>query len=182
MRFAKKYSFIILSLLLVLLCSCAKGENDLKIEISSSNKSLIDLASKTYDESTLLKLVNFDGTINELNAQYPIECLRQYDGIYRASYLGDDCVAIFIFNDITSNEYFSKVYHLQLLKSNFDELVIGQTLDEVIEIDPNGEYLFLYSGRNDTPQVSTHYTKDGYLITIEYDTSNTIISINEDLI
>ena len=55
-------------------------------------------------------------------------------------------------------------------------------MKRTMAIDPNGEYLFLYTGRNDTPKVSSHYTKDGYLITIEYDVSNVIISINEELI
>ena len=71
---------------------------------------------------------------------------------------------------------------LNFCKSDFDKLVKGQSLDEVRAIDPNGEYLFLYTGRNDAPKVSSHYTKDGYLITIEYDVSNVITSINEELI
>ena len=181
MRFVKIFSLIIVSVMLFLLCSCAKGGVDFDIEISPSNKSLIDLASKTYNESQLMSLLEFKGTLNELNAQYPIECLRQYNNIYRVSYLGNNSVVILLF-DNSGNKLLSNIYTLRLLKSNFDELEIGQTLEEVMKIDPNGEYLFLYTGRNDTPQVSSHYTKDGYLITVEYDTSNIIININEVLI
>ena len=84
--------------------------------------------------------------------------------MYRVSYLGDGSIAIFLF-DGSGNRLLGSTYSTQLLKSDFDGLVKGQSLDEVRAIDPNGEYLFLYTGRNDTPKVSSHYTKDGYLIT-----------------
>lgn len=181
MQLTKSFALISITILLFLLCSCAKGGSDLKIEISPSDKSLIDLASKIYDESQLLELAKFNGSIDELNAQYPIECLREDNGMYRVSYLGDGSIAIFLF-DGSGNRLLVSTYSTQLLKSDFDGLAKGQSLDEVRAIAPNGEYLFLYTGRKDTPKVSSHYTKDGYLITIEYDASNNIISINEELI
>ena len=181
MRLTKNFTLIFIMSLLFLLCSCAKGGSDLKIEISPSDKSLIDLVSKIYDEPQLLEISKFNGSIDELNAQYPIECLREDNGMYRVSYLGNGSIVIFLF-DGSGNRLSVSTYSIQLLKSAFDELAKGQPLDEVREIDPNGEYLFLYTGRNDTPKVSSHYTKDGYLITIEYDTSNNVININEELI
>jgi len=177
-----KQRFTLLSIIvLFLLCSCAKGGSDLKIEISPSDKSLIDLASKIYDEPQLLELAKFNGSIGELNAQYPIECLRKDNGTYRAAYLGNGSIAVLLFDNY-GNRYWGNIYHTNLLKSDFEGLAKGQLLEEVRKIDPNGEFLFLYTGRNDTPKVSSHYTKDGYLITIEYDASNNIISINEELI
>ena len=181
MKLTKIFALISITIFLFLLCSCAKGENDFKFEISPQDKSLIDLASKVYDEPQILELVKFNGSIYELNAQYPIECLREGNGTYRASYLGNERIAIFLFDD-SGNKLLASTYSAQVFKSNFDELAKGQSLTEVRLIDPNGEYLFLYTGRNDTPKVSSHYTKDGYLITIEYDASNNIISINEELI
>ena len=181
MRFKKCFSLIALIVLLFLLCSCAKGGSDLKIEISPSDKSLIDLVSRIYEESQLLEIAKCNGLMNELNAKYPIECLREDNGTYRASYLGDGNIAVILFDD-SGNRLLGNIYSTQLLKSDFDGLVEGQLLDEVRVIDPNGEYLFLYTGRNDTPKVSSHYTKDGYLITIEYDALNTIISIKDELI
>ena len=177
-----KYCFLIfITVILLAICSCTKGGSDLNIEISPPDKSLVDLASKIYDETELLELTKFNGSLNELNIKYPIECLREDNGIYRVSYLGDGSIAIFLF-DGSGNRVVGSTYSTQLLKSDFDGLVKGRSLDEVRAIDPNGEYLFLYTGRNDTPKVSSHYTKDGYLITIEYDVSNVIISINEELI
>lgn len=181
MRFFRYFSIIITIILLCLLCSCVKGEIDLKIEISPTDKSLIDLTSKVYDESQLLEIIKFDGSINELNHEYPIECLREDNGTYRASYLGDGSVAVLIFDD-SGDKLLSNIYKTELLKSNFVELVRGKSLEDVRVIDPDGEYLFLYAGRNDTPKVSSHYTKDGYLITIKYDDLNTVTSINEEMI
>ena len=57
--------------------------------------------------------------------------------------------------------------------------MIGRHLSDVQTIDPEGEYLFLYTGRNDVPKVSTHYTTDGFVITITYDKNNVIEKIEK---
>lgn len=177
----KTFILIFMTIFSVLLCSCAKGGSDLKIEISPSDKSLIDLASIIYEELQLSELVKFNGSIDELNAQYPIECLREDNGTYRVAYLGDGSIAVLLFDNY-GNIFRGNIYNTQLLKSDFEGLTKGQSLEEVRKIDTNGEYLFLYTGRNDIPKVSSHYTKDGYLITIEYDASNNVVSISEELI
>ena len=82
--------------MLLVMCSCTKGGSDLNIEISPPDKSLVDLASKIYDETELLELTKFNGSLNELNIKYPIECLREDNGMYRVSYLGDGSIAIFL--------------------------------------------------------------------------------------
>lgn len=83
---------------------------------------------------------------------------------------------------IQAAKILGSIYNCRKIKSDFGELKKGQTLENVQKIDPQGEYLFLYTGRNDTPKISSHYTKDGYLITIQYDDSGTIIDIAEELI
>ena len=176
MRFIKYFSA-----LLILLCFCVTGGCNLKIELSPSDKSLIDLASKIYSESQLLEIVKFKGTINELNSQYPIECLRNDNGIYRASYMGYSSIAVLLFDNV-GNKFWGNIHSIQLLKSCFDGLTKGQTIEEVRAVDPDGEYLFLCTGRSDMPRVSFHYTKDGFLITIEYDDLNNIINITEELV
>lgn len=181
MRLSNYYFLISVIMMLFVMCSCAKGESNLKIEMSPVDKSLADLSTKIYDEKELLELAKFNGSLNELNIKYPIECLRKNNGMYRVSYLGNGSIAIFLF-DGSGNKLFGSTYITRLLKSDFDGLVKGRSLDDVRAIDPNCEYLFLYSGRNDTPKTSFHYTKDGYLITIEYDASNVIVSINNELI
>ena len=153
----------------------------MKVEISPSDKSLVTLASRIYDEQQLSELVEFNGTITELDDIYPIECLRKNGNIYRVSYLGDGSIVVLLF-DASGNKVLGNIHSIQRLKSDFDELVKGQSLEQVRAIDPDGEYFFLYTGRNDTPKFSSHYTQDGYLITIKYNETNTIVSVSEELI
>ena len=181
MSFSKYYFLISVTVLLLVICSCTKGEADLKTKISPPDKSLFDLTSIRYDEPELLEIAKFAGSLKELDEQYPIDCLREDNGIYRASYLGNGKIAIILF-DISENAFFGKVYSTELFKSDFDKLETGHSLNAARELDPNGEYFFLYTGKNTTPKMSFHYTKDGYLITIEYDVSNVIISMNQALI
>ena len=181
MKIEKNFFTVIIILFLCFLCSCDRGGRDLNIEISHPDNNLIDLATTIYDDSQLLKIVKFKGSMTELNNQYPIECQRDNGDTYRVSYLGDGSVAVLLFDDY-GNRLLGNIYSTQLVKSDFDILVKGYLLDDVRAIDPNGEYLFLYTGRNDTSKASSHYTKDGYLITIEYDASNVIIGIKQELI
>lgn len=181
MKPTKYYSLLFLVCMMLALCFYGKGEMNLNIEISMPDENLVALASKEYNEAEMSKIVGFEGSLIELNAKYPVECLRENDGIYRASYLGDECVAILLF-DSSGNKIMGNIYCAQLFKSDFGEMLKGKSLDEVRMLDPNGEYLFLYTGRNDTPKVSSHCTKDGYLIVIKYDFLNTVIDISETLI
>ena len=65
MRLIKYFSLIPVILILLVSCSCLKGVSDLKIEISPSDKSLVDLASKIYDETQLWELARFKGPMKE---------------------------------------------------------------------------------------------------------------------
>lgn len=56
--------------------------------------------------------------------------------------------------------------------AEFDAIAVGDSLQDVIAVDPNGSYLFLQTGRNDQPHTSTHYTPDGQEIVITYDENN----------
>lgn len=172
---------VLLAGMLILLTGCARPKRDLKIAVSPSDKSLIDLASGTYDETQLLELVGLQGSMDEIHAKYPMECVRKISDTYRAAYLGDGSIAVLLF-DASGDRLTGKIYSTRLLKSDFDNVKQGIQLEEVRAIDPDGEYLFLYTGRNDVPKVSSHYTKDGYLITIEYDESNAVVSVEQELV
>jgi hypothetical protein len=173
---------LVLPLLLIcLLCSCMKGENDLKLEISPENKSINELATQVYSDSQLTSIARFEGNIDELGQVYSIDCLRRTQNGYRASFLGYYSVAI-VFFDNDGYKITSNVYKISLMSYDFESLNSTKTLDDVKKIDPNGEFLFLYTGRNDVPKISTHYTKDGYIILIEYEDNNQIVDITYELI
>lgn len=172
--------FIILTILLLVTSACGKEDNKMNIEISSS-QTIIELTTKLYSNSELLKIIDYDGSINELNKEYPIECIRKIGNNYRISYQGNDCFAIIFYNNL-NDKISSDIYKTLLTKDDFEKLDIGQSLNNVQNLDPNGKYLFLFTGRNDTPRVSTHCTNDGYFITIEYSKDNIILNKTIDLV
>ena len=170
-------------MLICFLNSCVTADNDLKIKISPSVESLIKLSSKIYEDSKLSEIANFNGSLSEIDIdiEYPIECIRKNGEYYRVSYLGSEKVAVLVFDNF-GNKISGSVYSIQKSESDFRGLDKGQSLQDVKTIDPHGEYLFLYTGRNDTPKISYHYTRDGYLISIEYDDSNTITNVKKELL
>lgn len=178
MRIVKCFGIVIV--LLFAFCSCTKGDGEMNIIESPSNANLIDIVTKTYNDSQLFDIVKFDGTINELNSRYPVECVRKINHLYQILYLGDSTVAIMTYDNL-GNKVSGKLYDAKLKKSDYEDLTNGMSINEVKMIDPNGEFLFLYSGRNDSPKISTHYTSDGYLIIIEYDEKNIIKNIDVSL-
>lgn len=175
-----KSTFLII-LLLCLLCSCAKGGEDLKMQLSPQDKSLGELSTKIYDEAELTTIALFVGSIQELDVNYPIECIRKTPTGYRVSYCGKTNLTSILF-DSAGQRIMGSVYKMSKSKASFDILSIGKSLEDVMELDPDGSYLFLYTGRNDIPKQSIHFTVDGYLITIEYDGENLISNIVSELI
>lgn len=183
MKITKKIhaiTFIIVSLM-ILACSCGQKDYSFKENLSPIDKSIIDLSTKAYNAQELSDIIQFNGLVSELNQKYPIECLRSDGEFYRVVYLGACEAAVIVFDE-AGNKVLSNIYSAENHKSDFAELKEGQPLDFVKTIAPNGDYTFLHSGRNDVERNSVHYTDDGYIVTVGYDNSNKIISINYDLI
>lgn len=180
MKYRKYFLCIPVILLTMIFCSCVQKGGQIA-DISPTEKSLMELSSECYVESQLSEIAGFGGSMQKLNAKYPIECLRENGENYRVSYLGENQVVVLWF-DRSGNRCKGNLYSIKKLKSDFDGLTPGQALDEVRAIDPDGEYSFLYTGKNDSPKVSTHCTKDGYLITVEYNASNVIVRVDKELI
>ena len=165
---------------LCLLVSCVKEGKKIDMKTSPSDKSIVELVSKKYEDAQLTDIIEFSGSVKELDAAYTIECVRKCGEDYRVSYLGEGSVAIVLF-DGYGKKMMSEICTTNLYRSDFDNLSIGNTLKEVRALDSEGQYLFLYTGTN-VPRQSYHYTEDGYYITIDYDYSNTIVNINVEFI
>ncbi len=175
-----KYFFVI-TIFLCLFNSCTKGENELSIKLSRQDISLIELSSNIYSDDQLTNIMQFSGSMSELNTKYPFECVRKLDEGYRVAYLGDSSILIVILDE-SGNKILGNIHSVSKPKSDFNILSKGQLLESVQDFDPEGDYLFLYTGRSDVPKISTHYTNDGYIITIEYDNMNKISNIEIELI
>ena len=172
--------FFTIMVLLFFLISCSGGNVNMNFSPSPSTKSVLELITQTYIRPQLEEIAQYSGNLNELNDSYPIECLRKKGDTYRVSFWGEDSLAILIF-DSEGNKSFGKVYTQSPVAAEFNAVLPGKTVEDVKLIDPEGEYLFLYTGRNDYPY-STHYTRDGYFVIVEYDSTNTVIAITKELI
>ena len=151
-------------------------------ETSPDDKTVFDLSTRVYDEGQLHKIENFKGPIEKLDEEYPVECIRALqDGTYRVSYLGEESV-VSVWLDKYGDTDYAKIFSVKLSKSDFDGLSRGASFDEVRELDPDGDYSFIYSNTYVPQNISYHYTKDGYLITITYDDALTITDISVGLI
>ncbi|MBR6918277.1 MAG: hypothetical protein IKN38_08840 [Clostridia bacterium] len=172
---------IILIILSIFMCSCEKGETDLNIIISPHDKSIIELSDSIYSSSQLSEIVTYDGSLKDYYTRYSVHCLRNLEQKYRMSFLGENKVVVVDF-DASGNKLCANFFRMNSYKNSFDKLSKGHKLAEVKSIDPDGEYLFLFSGRNDLPRISSHCTLDGYIVIIEYDENNIITGINTELL
>ena len=177
---------IVLSILIIMtMCSCHKlaPKNRLdEFNESPSGVTISDLCSNIYSDTALKNIAHFSGTITELNSQYPIECIRCIGSTARVSYCGESKVVCLTYNELGELMQTGCIYILDQPKSAFSVVKPGQTIDDVKKIDPNGNFSFLYTGRNDIPKVSSHCTIDGYFIEITYDDCFNISSIIKQLI
>ena len=176
----KKLGCIILMfMMLFLLCACDRsgktsetetylqGGLNSSIVISDSGKKLKDLVTRKYSDDELEKIICFSGSIIELDSKYPIECIREDTYVYRVSYMGNTSVAVLEFGKVDMGSV-GRIYELKHTKEEFNGIKVGDTLNSVIEFEPNGDYPFLYLSSSEIPKISTHCTIDGYYILIQY--------------
>ena len=166
MQTKRKIAFILVAMMICLFGGCSEDENG--ISVSDSRYKIHDLVTRIYTESELSEIKTYKGSIFEFDEKYPIECVRKNHERYTVSYLGENKVLIATF-DSNGSFIYSWKYHMSGLKSDFDAVSAGWSIDQILEIDPNGTYFFLYTGRIDPPYISIHCTKDGYMINIEYE-------------
>lgn len=161
----------------VLLFSCKGGENIMTL-LSDPEVNITELITVRYSNEQLEQIRIFDGNINELNDKYPIQCLRRVDAAYSIVFLSEERILMAIYDD-RGNKLFCNIFNLSKEVAAFEHINIGDTIEKVKNVDPLGEYLFLYTGRNDIPHNSKHYTSDGFCIQISYDENNVVTSIDK---
>lgn len=139
----------------------------------------------SYSDEQLSEIAELAVTKDELTEEYPTKYIQRISmvqnnisDVLELCYRGETKVLCLMFDSTSGNKISSHFYSALCLKQEFDTLAIGQLLSDVQMIDPKGEYLFLHTGRNDVPRVSTHYTTDGYVIRITYDVNHVIEKID----
>lgn len=168
---------------------------------------IMDVLTRIYSDEELTEIEQFQGTLLELNPTWPIQCRRKKEATQYVVYpngsdaplLWIDMVVsreamqyvvyrsesdvLFLYFDMDGNRAaWPARYRMTHTREEFETLQVGDTLDDVMAFDPDGSYLFLYTGRVDAPRVSTHCTTDGYLVKIAYDDAGVVTSITSYLI
>ena len=170
--------FILLMAIVILLCSCSNStiNNNESSHNTTQPTDNIVMKECKYTDDQLNSIINFSGNLNELLDSFHPDYNQNIENGFRTVYYGKKHVAIVLF-DLNGNKTFSHKYSCDFPKESYEHLQIGNSIDMVRSIDPNGEYLFLFTGRNDIPKKSTHCTSDGYYYTITYDENNMITDI-----
>ena len=186
----KKFMCIAIICVLLFLPGCNKTEND-EITTKPNGETQGALQSGeifVYSDEQLTEIAGSNATKDTLLENYPTTYIRavsiaQSDlsdakPAVEVYYRGETKVLQLMFDAISGDRLLSLFHNAFCEKNEFEPLAIGQSLSDVQAIDPNGEYWFLYTGRNDMPWISTHYTTDGFIIRVTYDQNNVIEEID----
>ena len=190
----RKYMCLVVISILFLFIGCnqtEKDENTMEAnDIDKATQVTLNYSGNfVYSDEQLTEIAEFAATKDKLLELYPTAYTRAVSMVQsnisnatpavEVSYRGETKVLRLMFDGSSGSKISSHYYNTLCSKNEFDTLVIGRHLSDVQTIDPEGEYLFLYTGRNDVPKVSTHYTTDGFVITITYDKNNVIEKIEK---
>ncbi len=188
----RKYICLVVISVLLLLSGCNQiNKNETKMSNGIGNTTQITPEPDeiiTYSDVQLSEIAELEIKKDALMELYPTTYTRAVsiaqNGASDAApavelrYRGETKVLQLMFDDTSGSKLYSRIYNANCLKNAFDTLEVGQLLSDVQAIDPEGEYLFLYTGRNDVPRVSTHYTTDGFVISITYNQDYVIEKID----
>ena len=169
----KKSVLTTLILISLFFCSCNTDNNVMKqyYTMTDINKNIHDITSAVYTDVEIDDIINNQYDICSLNEKYPVECVR-YRSKYNVCYVGEKSYAILYYEKDGTYSWSQKCKMSELNLNDYLVLEKGMLLSTVNEIDPAGDY-FLTQGMTGrtTPSVSMHYTKDGYVVEIYYDTT-----------
>jgi len=169
---------VLLCIVILMLLTACMQEG---VQVSDEDKSINELLTTIYSNSQLAEMKSSDLTLGEMHTKYPIQCLREKHYGYRASYRSESDVLIIYFDLEGEKTFGYKRPFSKRTSSEFLELEVGQHLDEVMEFDESGDYMFLYSGDSKI-KMSVHFTLDGYLIELTFDDDYKLESIHCALI
>ena len=175
----------ILVAMVICLCSCNQRTPDAP-DVSDPEANAFELIQHVYTDEELDEIDTQaqELTLKELHARYPVECLR---------YVGDESICYICYytsQDRILREYYDAdgellpVYN-HVLTLFDDETVaaisVGESVSQVMERIPDGDYTFLYASWSEFPKISQFYTYSGYCVTVRYDDDMKVSSIDKEL-
>ena len=122
-----------------------------------------------------------DASLSDLEKKCDVQFLDG-DSPEKTAVVTGETQALVIHYDEDGKLQFQKTYSLIPSSKDFDGLSENESINSVMAIDPTGDYGVLYTGRNDTPRLSYHFTQDGYCIEVSYDSNNNITGIEKTML
>lgn len=128
-----------------------------------------------YTNEQLEAIIAYEGTKTDFLELYPTPYMAEYADFSQLVYYSDTSVADIHFGrDGERKKYWFELANISVPKNNFSVIKIGDSLFDVIEIDPKGDYNVTSLYGSGSAQLSKHFTSDRYMIWIYYDQSNLI--------
>lgn len=167
----KRYITIFLVLLIAL--SCLLGGCKVKV-MDEPTVSDADFVYEydgdiLYTNEQLEEIDNFEGTKRQFFEKYPTPYVSEYENEEsRFLYYSEDTVLAVYFDkkDERDMVYFD-TFSLSVPKEQMEQVKVGDSIDDVMELDPNGFYPFTDTYSTGTHH-SGHYTVDKYIVWIYY--------------
>lgn len=165
------------------------GENKVKnfpVALSDTTRSALELCKDGYKDGKLTEIYEFmcgGKTVDQLNDEYPIDCLRKDDDGCHVIYQGSYRILVLQFNEDGTwrkTDKLHSLYRLTETRGKFDELKEGDAVSKVQKTDPTAYFPFLVD-KTSTDLESNHYTDDGYHTTIRYDEKFKITSVTYEM-
>lgn len=178
----KQIRFWIILLTILFLCGCDRGESDMYTKIDSKQCSLHYL-TEVHNYQDVVCAVECKPTIDLLNKTIKIDCVKEQENGYTVLLNTTEGYVLLWFDADEVYAYMKVIYFSDSqLETQLKNINIGTHLSTVQNIDPKGEYTFLYASSTQQSNVSYHYFKNGTYYKIFYDNSYKVTRIVSDLI
>lgn len=193
-----KKSLIFLVVLIFFITGCSSKSNnemnnneqvDYELRTSDeiielvSEKNVNDIITKEYSNKELKIIESTDLNIEELDKLYRIECIRidtsEVGSYYKVVYRSKNKY-LFIYFDENGDKLYSFIYRMSKEKNKFDKVEVGKTKKiNIFFIDGKNGY---WPPRHWPVNLSSHFTKDGFIITYEYNGKNIVQDVKVETI
>ena len=158
--------------------SCTQEKGD-TMNILESNISSLDLIKNEYKFSSVTAFLNRNPDINRLNHKYKVNFYKRFSNLYY-TVIGTEQGPIIVYfdADMQFNNWEKIAFSEDSDYESLKRINQDASLDDVMRLDPNGKYPFLYSGWSDYPKFSCHIFKNGTVCLIRYDSSDKVVGFD----
>lgn len=182
----KKWMLLVVMLLLTgaVTAGCSPSPHAEKEEISSGflASSGFSKVKTVTDYDALYQAFQKEPTYEEWKTQFPVEYERCVNNSQAALYQTDEGWVLLKVEADGGIGMLEKIsISDEISEETLDQIEIGTTLEQVMELDPNANYPFLYASWDKYPKISYHYTKEGLRYTIFYDDEYCVTEVNKEI-